>query len=277
MLIIFVKSVLVMNSCHHILNKLNSQDKDFLAHPSYAFGMHKGGSTMLAKFFNMYANKLGLKNISISNELFRNGIGDAEYTRDEGLLPVFNENVLFHGFRYIPLFMLKNKSLFVNSPAIVLVRDPRDCVVSAYYSFLKSHVVQADLESDSAKQIASERDQYSNVGIDEYAIDSIGRFIYELNGYAYFFHENILVFRYEDVIFDKVVFFEKVISHLGLNFDRDIFDICLNAVDIVPQKEDATSHIRSVTPGDHRRKLQVETINIINDRYNKELSLYGYV
>ena len=46
--------------------------------------------------------------------------------------------------------------------------------------------------------------------------------------------------------------------------------------DIRPVEEDMSKHIRKGTPGDHREKLQKETIAKLNDIFRDTCSFYGY-
>lgn len=260
-----------------IRDKMNMEKRTVSIAPCFAFGMHKGGSTMLADFLNIYTGMANMKSISISDLLFQKGVGDDNYRNDYRIKDVLDEKFLFYGFRYVPEFILANKAKFINSKSIILIRDPRDCVVSAYYSFLKSHVISSGDETDAAFVIRQEREKHAETSIDDYALSEMYRFVGELCGYAYFMHENALLFRYEDIIFDKRNFFMKVVGHLGLSFQEKAFETALGRVDIVPTQEQADKHIRSVKPGNHREKLSQEAIRELNRRYSEVLSLFGYI
>ncbi len=244
--------------------------------PVFAFGMHKGGSTMLADFFNIYAKLLNLSAISISDTLFYKGIGDEAYRNDDRICDLLDDKFVYYGFRYIPDFMLANKARYLNRKAIMLVRDPRDCVVSAYYSFLKSHRVVSESGTDAALSIQKERDEHAQSSIDDYALSETIRFVEEMCDYAYFMHENARLFRYEDIIFNKRTFFTEVINHLGLPLVESAFEQALKRVDVLPDKEQADKHIRSVKPGNHLEKLSKETVSELNRKFSDVLSLFGY-
>jgi len=244
---------------------------------SFAFGMHKGGSTMLHTFFDIATRLSGIRSISASNILFRAGVTDEEYALDASIKDFFLDNkAVFIGFRYIPLFMLGAKGDFLNHKAIVLVRDPRDCVVSAYFSFLKSHVVHADIAAGSAQSILSERARHQSTTIDEYCLAEMHRFVGELHGYAYFAHENLRIYRYEDIIFDKRNFLAGALEYMGLDVREEAFETALQKVDVIPEAEMPDAHIRNVTPGDYKTKLKRETIEILNAEFRESLELFGY-
>lgn len=244
--------------------------------PTYVFGMHKGGSTMLHNFFEVITGANKLCSLNPSGVFYENGISDAVYTKDESCLPVFCKRMIYFGFRYVPIFMLKNKRDFINSKSIVLVRDPRDCVVSAFYSFLKSHHIPSQ-DSQVLSEINKERKKHEDSSIDEYCLSEVHRFSEELAGYALFSSENVKFYRYEDIIFEKRKFFEDVLYFLGVNISGASFDMALNMVDVFPEKEDVTSHIRNVTPGNFKLKLKKTTIDKITSDNRSILQLYGYL
>jgi hypothetical protein len=259
-----------------IRDVMNQEKRTGVVRPSFSFGMHKGGSTMLADFLNIYTGMANTRSISISDLLFQKGVGDDMYRNDLRIQEVLDEKFLFYGFRYIPEFILANKAKYINTKAVILIRDPRDCVVSAYYSFLKSHVVLAGDETDAALAIRKEREEFACASINEYALSETVRFVQEISGYAYFMHENAMIFRYEDIIFKKREFFMKVVAHLGLPIHEKAFETALGRVDILPAQEQKDKHIRSVKPGNHREKLSQETIAELNRKYSEVLSLFGY-
>ena len=50
----------------------------------------------------------------------------------------------------------------------------------------------------------------------------------------------------------------------------------MELVDIVPESEDQSQFVRKAVPGDHRIKLQPETIKKLNHRLGDILDLYDY-
>lgn len=248
------------------------------ARASFAFGMHKGGSTMLHTFLAIATSRSNIRALSASNILFRAGVSDEGFSHNARLLPLFLEQkAAFVGFRYVPAFMLQNKGEFLNHRSVVLIRDPRDCVVSAYFSFLRSHVVLAEEGTASAQAIHDERQKYRDTAIDDYCLAEMGRFVREINGYLYFANENTRLYRYEDIIFNKPAFFASVVEHLELDVSADAFDEALQSVDIVPGQERADAHVRNVTPGDHLAKLRGATVAELTERYSDTLELCGYL
>lgn len=246
-------------------------------------GVHKGGSTMLHSFIQVYEQRLRntsnrFSAVNLPRMLFQGGATDDDFD-DLSLIPklIFsNSSVYYYGWRQVPLSFLRYKLSISRLEAVCLVRDPRDCAVSAYYSFLKTHRLPEDHASDAAKKILQQRDEWRDKLIDEYVLANISRFAQELNRVAAFAHPLLRLYRYEDIWHNKRWFFLDIVRYLGLPYDQSSFDHALDKVDIKPGT-DKSGHVRKGTPGDHKEKLLQATINSINYAYQPLLELFGYI
>lgn len=248
-----------------------------------ALGVHKGGSTMLHNFLRLYIRNLDSawrpKSINISTILFRDlGLTDQQFD-DLNVLPrIINENHgrCYYGWRQVPFSFLRWKAKLSNLPAVSLIRDPRDCAVSAYFSFLKTHKLPKDESSPAALKILEERKKSANKDIDEWVIQNISRFTGELARMAAFMHPRLRLFKYENIYGYKQAFFREVIDHLNLPHCEKAFVAAFEATDIQPGK-DPSGHVRKGTPGDHREKLNEETQAYVNTKYQDILELFDYL
>jgi hypothetical protein len=262
-------------------NRLSSQSTT-LEKSCLAIGIHKGGSTMLHDFLQIYLNNPGktyhYSRLDIPSVLFHSlGLTDEEFD-DVDLIPRFlttNQSCCFFGWRNIPMSFLRYKSALSNFPSVVLIRDPRDCVVSAYYSFLKNHCLPRNHNSTAAKEIIEEREKSAGMSIDQWALKNVARFTNELSRIALFMHHNMRIYRYEDIWESKGEFLSSVIGNLGLPFSEPAFQNAFDRINIAPGT-DRRGHVRQGKPGDHRAKLSPETIDQINLRYQSLLSFFGY-
>jgi hypothetical protein len=246
-------------------------------------GVHKGGSTLLHNFIRIYINQLppALRpsSINIPTILFRKmGLNDLLFDLLEVLPNILlkNRGYCYYGWRQIPASFLQFKPRLSHLPAIVLIRDPRDCAVSAYYSFLNTHKLPEDHESPASREILEERRKSANVGIDEWVLENIGRFTGELSRVASFLHINLRLYKYEDIWNDKAPFFHEIIEYIGLPFSEDAFSVAYEETDIIPG-QDSSGHVRKATPGDHLEKLKETTIAEVNDKYYDLFRLFGYL
>lgn len=247
-----------------------------------ALGVHKGGSTLLHNFLRIYIKTLELecrpKSINISTILFRDlGLTDQQFDY-LSVIPriiIDNHGRCYYGWRQIPLSFLRFKSKLSTLPAVALIRDPRDCAVSAYFSFLKTHKLPKDENSPAAQKILEERQSSANKDIDEWVLENISRFTGELSRIAAFMHPNLRLYKYEDIWCYKKTFFHEVIEHLALPYDEKAFIAAYKATDIQPGK-DPSGHVRKGTPGDHREKLTNTTQINITKAHSDLLTLFGY-
>lgn len=246
-------------------------------------GVHKGGSTMLHSFIQVYSEKLAnttnaFTAINLSRMLFQGGATDEDFD-DLSLIPklvIAHKSACFYGWRQVPISFLRIKFRLSRLRAVCLIRDPRDCAVSAYYSFLKTHRLPKDQASSAAQEIIRQRKEWEDKSIDEYVIANINRFIQELNRVAAFAHPLLRIYKYEDIWLHKRWFFEAVLRHLELPFDKASFDHALERVNIKPGT-DKSGHVRKGTPGDHKDKLLQSTIESISCEYRPLLELFDYV
>src|SRR3546814_6832035 len=108
------------------LPKTNSLDESIVF-----ITMHKAGSVFVNSILNIIAVENGLTPVDFAGQAFDGGVKEWKYCVDKSTL--FRERGYYFGaFRgpYIDKFadLLQNRVL-------MQVRDPRDCIVSLYYSY----------------------------------------------------------------------------------------------------------------------------------------------
>lgn len=157
--------------------------------------------------------------------------------------------------------------------AIFFIRDPRDILVSSYYSFGFTHGL-SKVNAIRERQEAA-RGSIREMTLDEYVLDSVDkqinhfRILYDLSSTC----ERSVVLRYEDMINDFDGFSEQLRRYVS--FDAaTIQEIYQRSR---PRKtEDATSHRRSGQVGGFREKLEESTIKAVNKKLADTLALFGY-
>ena len=242
----------------------------------FAVGLPKAGSTLLEYLLRPMARHVGLAPYSLAGALFKLGIAPQKATLgpDDLFDPV---GYAFLGFRsWHPEHALPG---WARGRVLFLVRDPRDMVVSQYFSEAYSHRPPGSLADDTEARIFSERrDALRKMALDDYALE-MARVV----AHHYARTRSAIapaeprIWRYEDVIFDKLRWMHEMLDHLGLRLpDRAIARI-VDRQDIRPASEDIQQHVRKVTPGDHREKLKPETIARLNEILADMLGEHGYI
>ncbi|PRY20243.1 sulfotransferase domain-containing protein [Aliiruegeria haliotis] len=257
-----------------VFDALPSEDASF--EPCFAFSIHKCGSTMMHSMIGEVCKEASIPAISVPDILFNAGYLGGAWQSDEELLPAFQRRILYYGFRNLPRLLSSPEVGLKKCRFVLLVRDPRDALVSQYFSW-GSKKGSHRVPEKNAQKFIQNMARNENLELDEYVLQSAGQLKAKFEGYrtGLDFDQGLLR-RYEDVYFDKKTFLGEVFDHLGLDVDQEIINRVAEKADIRPEKEDPTKHIRKGTPGDHREKLQPETIGKLNDLFRETGAFFGY-
>jgi Sulfotransferase domain len=242
----------------------------FAARPScYIFAYAKSGSVLLDLLVRDITAAAGVPAFNLTQQLFLNGASFADSDYDWKRMHV-SRGVVHYGFRGYPPGGLPIEA---ENPMILLVRDPRDMMVSSYFSMAASHGLPA--EGPQREELLRSRAFTNEMTVDEYCIKLA-------HGYLQAFAlcrehlDRAKVFRYEDIIFEKHRFVEELCGLMGISLRHEEIDRIARAHDVRPEREDTSAHTRNVTPGDHRRKLKPATISKLNEVFADFMAYYGY-
>ncbi len=175
------------------------------------------------------------------------------------------------------------------------LRDPRDVLVSMYYSYCFSHGGEISGGTGYRKEVAER-------GIDEFVLKlataeerpvagdyGTGSHVWEIAGnmrqryFNYMRHlldgqlRNVALVRYEDMIGDLEGWLEKVAAQFDVSEPATIRQLAGQyrpAFDRTGENE--WTHVRKVTPGDHLEKLRPETIAQLDRIFGEVLDTLGY-
>ena len=241
----------------------------------YVFSLPKAGSVLLDNIMRSLSERIGVTYVSLMGEFFK--LGMAEQDIPSATSKVFVDNgYCFGGFRAYPkTFEIPNLG---TKKAILLIRDPRDMLVSHYFSMRSSHPDPGKALTTSRKTLPR-RDKALVMSVDEYALDLASYYVRQLGRYKDVIEkhrENFTLFRYEDVIFNKRAW----VAGICKAFEWELPERAINKIadknNVIPRAENEAKHIRQVTPGDGMRKLQPETIGKLNDMFETQLAYFGY-
>jgi len=241
----------------------------------YAFSLPKAGSVLLDSILRTLSERVGVTYVSLMGDFF--GLGLAEKNIPSEASKVFADNgYCFGGFRAFPkTFEIPN---LATRKSIFLLRDPRDMLVSHYFSMRSSHPDPGKILTTS-RQSLPRRDKALALSVDQYALDLADFYARHLARYMKVLGENrdcFTVFRYEDVIFKKRAWVADICDAFGWDVPKRTVNKIADKNDVVPRGENEARHIRQVTPGDGMRKLQPETIEKLNELFETQLSYFGY-
>jgi tetratricopeptide (TPR) repeat protein/lipopolysaccharide biosynthesis glycosyltransferase len=245
---------------------------------SFVLGLSKCGSSLL----NMLAQQLAKLNdrwfIDVGGKFFFENVLESDWKNDPGIGDLLYGGNVYGGLRAVPTAMAGHPT-FRDGPKILLVRDPRDALVSLYFSDAYSHPIPARTEAASPTTDLMERLRRDalNSGIDDFVLRRavwMRRDFLSYLGVAR--RPETMVVRYEDYIFRKPELVRLIARQFGLTVEDAQIDEMMIWADLRPATEDPSAFVRRVTPGDHRNKLRPETIAALDELLQPAMEAFGY-
>lgn len=240
----------------------------------YVFAFPKSGSVLLNNIVAALMQEGGVPVIDIPGYFFSKGI-NLETIVFDGQSLFVDRGYCYSGFRNIPLW-LRGALSKLQGPKLLLVRDPRDMLVSNFYSLKYSHFFPKEGTDQFFSMLDMLRSS-TKLSIDDYCISNVSIYTGTYDSY----HElldrgNVRIFRYEDIIFEKFKFAHDICELFSLDIKPDRLNEIVAPFDVRRSAEIPTEHIRQVDPGDHRRKLQASTIEFLNVAFRGFMQKFGY-
>ncbi len=225
--------------------------------------LHKSGSMFLFKFFRDIAGRQQTAFYSVNNEPPNHQEIQSGIDHDFILCPERNLNI--HSYEFDRLDDIRH---------IVQIRDPRDILVSEFFSLGWQHTTDHWTQEDLAR-----REKIQRVSIDEFVVnahlyskrDLLDRFapIFDLID-----HPRVTIVQYETMVLDFPSWLDQVLTTPGIRNNRHLKRNLLRKYrnEFVPDNQ----HRRRVIPGDYQDKLLPESIAALNAKYDKILNQFGY-
>ena len=245
----------------------------------FALSVRKCGSTI----FNQMCAALARRNkrhvVHVAQPFFHANVRVADYINEPSLRDLMHVGNVYAGFRNMPA-PLCGHEVFEKGLKVLMIRDPRDALVSLYFSTAFSHPVPVPKEGGSdevARTLEKKRAQTQRMSIEEFVKSEARGMLKTMQAYGRIIHDPTLtVLRYEDYIDDKRALLLRVAECFGWETDeRSILSI-LRWADVRPSEENPRQFIRKVTPGDHKEKLGHGTIAEITEILRPSMDMFGY-
>jgi len=233
----------------------------------YFFAFAKSGSTLVDNMLADYCRACNYAYFSLFGQAFSQGITTSDVQRDA--LECFQRRgYVYSGFRHYPAFELPVD----NAPAVLLVRDPRDMLVSLYFSIAKSHVIPTP-----ESRLVKERALVLGLDLQQFVVKRAPGYARQLTQYLQALSgSDLLTIRYEDGIYDKKKMLTEIVKHYGMAFKTRLITRIAADHDIIPDAEDEEAHIRQVHPGNFRQRLKPGTIAAVNETLAPFLDQFDY-
>ena len=166
-----------------------------------------------------------------------------------------------------PSHMKKMKTIF-------WVRDPRDILVSLYYSFGFTHS-ESPNQKIKAHQL-QRREKKQKMTLDEYVLNEAPNLQWKFEQIDSLRKQlpDHLFIRYEEMIHDFDTFFQTLSDFTGL--DKNLYEMMYQQTR-PNESEDTNKHKRSGKTQAYLEKLKPETIEALNSILAPTLEKFGYV
>lgn len=234
------------------------------------FARHKCASGWQSEMLIDIAHRLGLQFGYVHNEeSFGHHIG--RHVRDNGIGVLVFGNAQNSYLADLPPYR-----------AYHVVRDPRDLLVSAYFSHRNSHELQAWLEAHRKSLLEVDEVEGLHLQMDFWLMEYMLNQMREWD----FGNSNVFELRYEDLIAEPHLQLRRAYEFIGL-FDLGLTD---SAFDVVlrqhsfeyksggrqPGESDVHSHYRRGVPGDWRNHFLPEHVEHFKEKYGDLVLTWGY-
>lgn len=161
---------------------------------------------------------------------------------------------------------------------VLVVRDPRDILVSDYYSIAYSHAIP---DGEKKEVYLSRREKALASTLDEYALHNAPRLQLVFEKYAMHLFPvcpGVHVARYEDMVENFPEWLDSLVSACGMEISNSFRQGLLAHHEARrPKGENIQKHLRKGMPGEHREKLSSETIEQLNQTFKESLNRFNYL
>ena len=238
----------------------------------YFFTLHKCASTLFSGY--ILKNLKGLRHVDYASHLYNGESVEVSFKeRGEAYGPIRLSTDPQSPVYQKLVVPVSRPEFLKHKLAVFFVRDPRDVLVSSYYSFGYTHELSAVREIREHQETRRAKVQQGT--LDDYAIETVEN---TARNFEALYHlskacERSLVLKYEDMIYHFEDFIQKFsrVTPLEPSVAQEIF-----ARTRPRTREDVTVHRRSGQPGGFRDKLDPETVEILNLTFEPVLEAFSY-
>lgn len=262
------------------LSLIAGKDVATCDHPSIIhFSVNKAATQYIKRILQQCARECGLVNVGIHDYAFH-----AEFPYLDSLSAQEMQGYQ-HIFRPQGYCYAVFGGMFEGVPAleqyrqVLVLRDPRDVLVSSYFSVAFSHVAPGE-GSDKRQEFIQMRARAQASTIDEYVLAESQRVLGNYERYKRLLidrYPNAYVTKYEHMTDDFAGWLNALLEYCELDVPADLYaKLVQEHAAKRPRQEDALRHTRKGKPGDHREKLLPDTIAQLNAEFGEILAAFDY-
>ncbi|MFD3191529.1 sulfotransferase domain-containing protein [Sedimentitalea sp. HM32M-2] len=237
-----------------------------------ALSMHKAGSSITDNILTQFALAKGYQVDHIAKQVQASPLDEGEFFQ------AYQEKMQLTGWYYGMARgpYVEDLQIIPKLRTIVQLRDPRDCLTSAYFSFAISHKPPEDPEK--RQRFEQRRAALLEMEIDDFVLKRAMQYRRRMRILKRIIdrHDDVLVLTYEEMVTDTPAWLNRIAEFLDQPLTDDLVKALGRDIDFTVRKEDVGKHKRQVRPGDHRRKLKPATIKKVSKVLEDELQRFNY-
>jgi hypothetical protein len=249
-------------------------------HPSILhFSVNKAATQYVKSIVKRCSTATGMVNVGIHDYAFKS---EFPYLNKLSAAEMQNYQHIFRpkGYTYSVFGgMIDGIQNLEQYLVVLMVRDPRDVLVSGYYSQAYSHP-EPSVGTEKYHDFVKNRAFALESTVDEYAIaqcDSVHEVYSRYIGLLISRHPNVHITKYEDMVQDFETWLHALVEYCDFTVDDTLLGEFIQASNqLRPVKEDVNRHIRKGKAGDYKDKLKSETIDYIESKLAPILTELGY-
>jgi hypothetical protein len=248
------------------------QTSDVASHSIGFVTMHKAGSVFVDQVLSKLTHSAGFDHVDLARQAFHTGALEHLYcvARAHELSRLGCYFGPFRGSYVRKMPGIERLRL------VVQVRDPRDCIVSFYYSVKHSHPppapgpAQVNYERIRAVTQSADLDLFARRRARDYAVrmQVLRRMLQST--------QDRIVLRYEDMVSDPLKWLSSLCEFLRVDLSPHVADWVSAETCADGLVEDVSRHRRQVRPGDFRRKLSPTMQGHLTRVLQPHLDAFGY-
>jgi hypothetical protein len=234
--------------------------------------MHKAGSVFVDQVLSQLTGPMGFDHVDLAFQAFQMG-------RSEHLYCVAQDQVLSTPRCYFGPFRgpyIRKMRELERLRLVAQVRDPRDCIVSLYYSLKYSHPAPASgparetYERNLSFIQTADFETFVHKQARQYAV----RMQVLLNVLER--TQQSLLLRYENMVDAPSEWLSSLCKFLQIDTPPRVSDWVSGEMSTNGLVEDVSRHKRQVLPGDFRRKLSAGMQDHLTRMLRPHLDAFGY-
>jgi hypothetical protein len=249
-------------------------------HPSIIhFSLDKAATQYTKSILKRCASQAGMVPVSIQDYAFAT---DFPYLHELSAAKMAHYSHIFKPKGYLySVFggMVEGIAELEKYIIVLMLRDPRDVLVSEFFSTAYSHVAPYG-PSAKYEEFISQRRTAQSMTIDEYVTADSERLYEILRRYKLLLidkHPNIYITTYEEMLADFQHWLIGLSGWCQLPITTELRETLLQQNErLRPKDEDVRRHLRKGQAGDYKEKLKKETIDYLNRKFASIFEEFGY-